>query len=200
MSERIEATVTRDGFHVTVSAAPDYDACPVELLAESGAVVQTYDRGWNTLEARPRGGWTFTPAGDRGEPQRPPQCDGGWAVVEAAGVSQGDAYRVWYRLADHPDRAAFEAHAQEIMNGITSAYHLSVKVRAVPGGTVIGAAALGGCWLEYREADAAGILAHADGYGLVDEAIAEARHAAARIAAALTAEAAAVAALVGGAA
>jgi len=192
MSERIEATVTRDGFHVTVSAAVDYDCGFDDALGD--VVIQSWDRyGW---ACRSPGG----SGGSFHQPPRPDRCDGDWICAQAHGSSQGEEYRVWIRRSDIGDAAEWRKYVRDIACGLVSAYNLRAEVRAVPGGTVIGAASCGGCWLDYREADPAGILACADGYDLVSEAIAEARHAAARIAAALTAEAAAVAALVGGAA
>lgn len=173
-------TLTRAGFHVTLTAAPDYDDNWVDLVRDGGAVVQTWDRGWSTLgTARAPDGrtrTTFTDAGhDFDPPERPAQCDGSWAAVTVNGSSQGETYRVWYRIADVGGRASFERSVRDMACGIVSPYHVCADVRAEEGGPVIGRQALGGVWLHDREAEGDALITAADDADIIGEAIHEAR-------------------------
>ncbi len=170
------STTTRAGFHVTVLSAPDYHDSWTDLVRDGGAVVQTWaHRRWATLTTG-RGGTAFTDAGDEyGQPERPAQCDGGWAVVAVNGVSQGESYRVWYKLADVGDRASFKRSIRDMAAGIVSPYNVRVDVRAEAAGPVVGSYALGGVWLRYNEAEGAALIAAADDAGMIEEAIHEAR-------------------------
>lgn len=179
-TDRNVVTLTRAGFHVTLTAAPDYYDSWVDLVRDGGAVVQTWDRGWSTLgTARAPDGrtcTTFTDAGhDFEQPERPAQCDGGWAAVTVSGSSQGETSRVWYRIADVGDRARFERSVRDMARGIVSPYHVCADVRAEEGGPVIGRQALGGVWLHYREAEGEALITAADDADIIGEAIHEAR-------------------------
>jgi len=180
MSDRSSTTLTRQGFHVTITAAPDHFDNWTDLVRDGGSIVQVWDRGWSTLgtgkdhAGRPR--TTFTPAGaDFDQPERPTQCDGSWAVVETRGQDRGEYCRVWYKLADVGDRAAFERSIRDMATGIVSPYHVRVDVRAEAAGPVVGSYALGGVWLRYNEAEGEALITAADDADMIDEAIHEAR-------------------------
>lgn len=176
MTDRSVVTLTRAGFHVTLTAAPDYFDSWVDLVQNGGAVVQTWvNRRWATLTTG-RSGTAFTDAGhDFDQPERPPECDGGWAAVTVNGSSQGETYRVWYRIADVGNRASFARSVRDMARGIVSPYHVCADVRAEEGGPVIGRQALGGVWLHYREAEGEALITAADDADIIGEAIHEAR-------------------------
>lgn len=198
-TDRNVVTLTRAGFHVTITAEVDPFACALSELADRGCVVQSWQgpyHGWSTFaHGQPR---RDARDATHNRPPRPAECGGNWRVVKAAGPSQGDSYRIWYNADEIPAdaRAAFADNVASMMDGSVSAYGLNAEIRATPDGAVLTEETLHGFWIEYGP-DGDTLIQEADSAGMIDEAIRNARRNAAVVAAQLRADADAITACAG---